>query len=143
MNKRNLAAACSLALLALAGCRSSASSGVFAARKGVPDEFAVGRAAPLTVPPDFALVPPRPGQPRPQDADSSQQALDALYGGPRQVSQGEQSLLNAAGPAPTPGVRSDARNTGTSQVVNKGAATRDILNAPDQTNPQANASTPQ
>jgi hypothetical protein len=142
MNKRNLAAACSLALLALAGCRSAASSGVFAARKNVPNEFAVGRAAPLTVPPDFALVPPKPGQPRPQDADSSQQALDALYGGRRVSSSGEQALLSSAGPVPAPGVRSEASST-TTNVVNKGAATRDILKAPDQANPQANASTPQ
>jgi hypothetical protein len=142
MNKRNLAAAFTLAALALAGCRSSASSGVFAARKGVPNEFAVGRAAPLTVPPDFALAPPKPGQPRPQDADSSQQALDALYGGPRPASAGEQALLSASGPAPAPGVRSEAGSTTTS-VVNKGAATRDILRAPDQSNPQANATTPQ
>ncbi|WP_294390092.1 DUF3035 domain-containing protein [uncultured Sphingomonas sp.] len=142
MNKRNLAAACTLALLALAGCRSSESSGVFAARKGVPNEFAVGRAAPLTVPPDFAMVPPKPGQPRPQDADSSQQALDVLFGGRRPVSQGEQALLQSAGPAAPAGVRSQAGSNNTT-VVDKGAATRDIINAPASSNPQANATTPQ
>ena len=26
-----------------------------------PDEFAVARQAPLVIPPDFALVPPKPG----------------------------------------------------------------------------------
>ena len=35
-----------------------------------PDEFAVTRQAPLVVPPDFALSPPNPGAPRPQDVDS-------------------------------------------------------------------------
>src|SRR3954463_13543214 len=97
-----------LAMLMLAGCHSGPKGGVFASRKGTPDEFAVGRAAPLTVPPDFALVPPKPGQPRPQEADSSTQALAALYGGPRPVSQGEAALLQAAGPAAQPGIRSEA-----------------------------------
>ena len=60
MIKRILVAA-PLAMLMLAGCHSGPKGGVFASRKGTPDEFAVGRAAPLTVPPDFALVPPKPG----------------------------------------------------------------------------------
>jgi hypothetical protein len=141
MVMRNLAAATPLALLALAGC-GGGPKGVFSSARGAPDEFAVGRAAPLTVPPDFALVPPRPGQPRPQDADSSAQALDALFGGRRSGSAGEAALLQSAGPAPTPGIRSQAGSTNTT-VVDKGAATRDILNAPAQSNPQANATTPQ
>ena len=135
MVKRNLVAA--LALCALGACHSN-KGGVFSARKGAPDEFAVGRAAPLTVPPDFALVPPRPGQPRPQEADSSQQALNALFGGPQRASQGESVLTQAAGPAPTPGVRSEVGGN-MPVTVNKGAATRDILAAPPSSNSQANA----
>ncbi len=38
-----------------------------------PDEFAVARAAPLVIPPDFSLVPPQPGAPRPQDATGTSQ----------------------------------------------------------------------
>jgi hypothetical protein len=140
MVMRKLAVAMPLALLALAGC-GGGPNGVFS-KRNAPDEFAVGRAAPLTVPPDFTLVPPRPGQPRPQDADSSQQALDALFGGRRSASAGEAALLQSAGPTPPPGVRSQAGSADTT-VVDKGAATRDILNAPVQANPQANASTPQ
>lgn len=129
-------------LLALAGCGSGRNKGgVFAAHRGTPNEFAVGRAAPLTVPPDFALVPPRPGQPRPQEADSSTQALSALFGGEQRTSQGEQALTQAAGGAPTPGIRSDIGTTTRSSVVNKGQATRTILNAPASSNPQADAST--
>jgi len=130
-----------LAMLMLAGCHSGPKGGVFASRKGVPDEFAVGRAAPLTVPPDFALVPPKPGQPRPQEADSSTQALTALYGGPRPVSQGEAALLQAAGPAPEPGIRSEAGAPGTA-VVNKGQNTQQILKAPPSSDPSANATVP-
>ncbi len=140
MKKRNLAAALPLAMLALAGCKSS-SRGVFAAGKGSPNEFAVGRAAPLVVPPDFALVPPRPGQPRPQEADSSTQALNALFGGSRPASAGQNALTAQAGNPATPGIRSEAGSPAT-EVVNKGQATRDILNAPPTSDPTANATVP-
>jgi hypothetical protein len=143
MTKRNLIAAAPLAMLALAGCHSGPKGGVFASKHGAPDEFAVGRAAPLTIPPDFALVPPRPGQPRPQEADSSTQALTALFGGPKPASQGEAALLQAAGPPAPAGIRSEAGSPDT-QVVDKGGqTTQDILKAPPTTNPQANATTPQ
>lgn len=130
-----------VALVALAGCGGGRNKGgVFAAHHGAPDEFAVGRAAPLTVPPDFALVPPRPGQPRPQEADSSTQALSAMFGGPERASQGEQALMQAAGNPATPGIRSDV-GASRPDTVNKGAATRTILAAPATSNPQADAST--
>ena len=62
-----------------------------------PDEFAVSRQAPLVVPPDFSLAPPNPGAPRPQDIDSSKQALDALFGGPAPRSTIETDALGKAG----------------------------------------------
>lgn len=146
MVKRNLAASrllmgVPLAMLLLAGCHSGPRGGVFSSRKGVPDEFAVGRATPLTVPPDFALVPPKPGQPRPQEADSSAQALNALFGGQRGVSQSEAALIAQAGPPPPAGIRSEAGDPNTT-TVNKGSNTQAILKAPPTTNPAANASTP-
>jgi len=139
--KKQILVAAPLAMLMLAGCHSGPKGGVFASRKGVPDEFAVGRAAPLVVPPDFALVPPQPGQPRPQDADSSTQALNALFGGQRPASAGETALLQQAGAAPQPGIRSAAGSPETN-VVNKGQGTQEILKAPPSTNPAANATTP-
>ena len=141
MNKRFLVAAAPLAVLVLAGCHSGPKGGVFASRKGVPDEFAVGRSAPLVVPPDFALVPPKPGQPRPQEADSSTQALNALFGGQRPASAGETALLQQAGPPPQPGIRSEAGAPDTT-VVNKGSGTQTILKAPPTSNPSANATVP-
>ena len=80
-----------LAGLTLAGCGGG---GLDRAR---PDEFAVARRAPLVVPPDFALAPPSPGAPRPQEADSSTQALQAMFGGPAPRSAPETSALNQAG----------------------------------------------
>ena len=59
-------------------------------RRG-PDEFAVARNAPLVVPPDFALTPPRPGEAdaraRPIRAPRRSQAL---FGGPQPRSAVEQ-----------------------------------------------------
>jgi hypothetical protein len=139
MVKRNLVAAAPLALLALGACNGGP-KGVFAAGKSGPNEFAVGRAAPLVVPPDFALVPPRPGQPRPQEADSSTQALNALFGGVRPASPAEAALTAQAGGAAVPGIRSQAGDPDTN-VVNKGSTTQDILKSPPLSNPQANATT--
>lgn len=95
-----------------------------------PDEFAVARQAPLVIPPDFALVPPQPGAPRPQDAGPSAQALDALFGGTAPRSSTESSALSAAGrDLADLGVRSSAGDPKTI-VVDKGATTRDIVAAP-------------
>jgi hypothetical protein len=110
--------------LALSACGSK---GYDRAR---PDEFAVARQAPLVIPPDFALVPPQPGAPRPQDAGPSAQALDALFGGKAPRSGTESSALNAAGrDLADVGVRSSAGDPKTI-VVDKGATTRDIVAAP-------------
>ncbi len=47
--------------------------------KQSPDEFKVVSQAPLTLPPDFALRPPQPGAPRPQEGTTSQQAKNAIF----------------------------------------------------------------
>ncbi|MEG3181117.1 DUF3035 domain-containing protein [Sphingomonas sp. LT1P40] len=97
-----------------------------------PDEFAVARQAPLVIPPDFALSPPQPGAPRPQDSGGpAQQALDALFGGPAQRSASEAAAVDSAGgrSAADTGIRSGVGSPGTS-VVDKGSTTRDIVAAP-------------
>jgi hypothetical protein len=108
-----------------------------------PDEFAVARAAPLVIPPDFSLVPPRPGAPRPQDAQAGAQALDALFGGSAARSAGENAMLDAAGrTGADAGARTTATDPGTN-VVDKGTTTRDIIAAPEGDGQDARASTPQ
>ncbi len=67
-----------------------------------PDEFAVLEHPPLSMPPDYALHPPRPGAPRPQTVDVTQQASEALFGANNStqvgdVSDSEKALLAAAG----------------------------------------------
>jgi len=105
-----------------------------------PDEFAVQRQAPLVVPPDFALVPPQPGAPRPADGTASQQALDALFGGPAPRSAAETSALDRAGTA-DPGIRSSVGDKRTF-TVDKGATTQAILAAPEGDGQAASASIP-
>lgn len=94
-----------------------------------PDEFAVQRQAPLVVPPDFNLVPPAPGAPRPAEGTASEQALEALFGGPAARSAVETSALDRAGAA-APGIRSSVGDPATNTVA-KGRITRDIIAAPE------------
>ncbi|MBB3911720.1 DUF3035 domain-containing protein [Sphingomonas desiccabilis] len=124
---RKLHAAASVALaLALAGCGSS---GLNRAR---PDEFAVARQAPLVIPPDYALVPPQPGAPRPQEVGASTQALQAMFGGQAQRSASERAALTQAGgnDAADAGIRSGLADPNTA-VVDKGSTTQDIVAAPE------------
>jgi len=108
-----------------------------------PDEFAVSRQAPLVIPPDFALVPPAPGSPSSNAVDPSKAAMEAMFGGPAQRSATETSTLNAAGRAnAAAGIRSTAGDPGT-EVVDKGATTRDIIAAPEGDGQDARAATPQ
>jgi hypothetical protein len=94
-----------------------------------PDEFAVQRQTPLIVPPDFALTPPKPGEPRPADRSLEQQTLDALFGGPAARSEIERNSISRAGES-VPGIRSMVGDFETSTVA-KGRITRDILAAPE------------
>ncbi|MFM9853704.1 MAG: DUF3035 domain-containing protein [Sphingomonadaceae bacterium] len=134
---RNLIIAAT-ALVLLSGCGSSRGL----VRGGGPDEFAVVRAAPLVIPPDFALRPPAPGTPRPQEADSSTLALQAMFGGTAPRSAAETSAIGQAGGARAQaGIRSEAGDPGT-VVVDKGSVTRDIIVAPEGPGAQASATTP-
>ena len=123
-----------LAVPALALALSACGGGGFLNRDR-PDEFAVSRATPLVVPPDFALTPPKPGAPRPLEVDSQGQALRALFGDTMRAapkSDSEQNLLDQSGGTPdaTIGARSTVGDPGTN-VVNKGAFTAELVNQPE------------
>ena len=107
---RNVATA--LAALALVAALSACEGGLSDALglgKNAPDEFAVVRNAPLTLPPDLLLRPPRPGEPRPNEAPISAQAESVLLNdsGARSAdvalattaSQGEVAFIERAGAA--------------------------------------------
>lgn len=94
-----------------------------------PDEFAVQRQAPLVVPPDFALVPPAPGAPRPMDQGTAAQAQNALFG-PTAPRSGVEASVNQLSGQAAPSIRSTVGDPAT-QTVAKGEATRDIIAAPE------------
>lgn len=126
------------AAVTLSAC---ASGGMFDRKR--PDEFAVGRQAPLVVPPDFSLAPPQPGAPRPGVEGVGDQTLRALFGGPAPRSGSETSLLNDAGGARADaGIRSTVGDPATNSV-DKGTTVRTILAAPEGAGQFATADTPQ
>ncbi|WP_426257561.1 DUF3035 domain-containing protein [Sphingomonas sp. DC1600-2] len=137
MRKSFLLSAASLAIVALAsGCAHGRGG------RGGPDEFAVARQAPLVIPPDFSLTPPKPGAARANDVSANAQALDALFGGTAQRSPGEAATVVAAGAdSDDPGIRSSVGDPGTT-VVDKGATTRDVVAAPEGDGQSAKAATP-
>lgn len=114
--------------LALSACGGN---GLF--NRNAPDEFAVSRAAPLVLPPDYVLTPPKPGASRPLAADSQQQAIEALFGPGVRLppkSPGETSLMEQIGADRLdPAIRSTVGDPAT-VVVNKGLATKEIIDAP-------------
>ncbi len=67
-------------LLALAGCARGSVQDALGMGKRAPDEFAVVARAPLIIPPDFDLRPPRPGEGRPAAGTTSDQARATLLG---------------------------------------------------------------
>jgi len=83
--------------LALSGC-GGIRQGIGLA-KVVPDEFVTVSTAPLTVPPEYGLRPPAPGQPRPQELAPESAARQILLGQRQAItrSQGEQALVAQAG----------------------------------------------
>jgi hypothetical protein len=85
------------AALALSACAGTADK--LGLNSQAPDEFKVVAKAPLVVPPDYALRPPAPGEPRPQELQPESQARIALLGQMEAVkrSQGEALLVARAG----------------------------------------------
>lgn len=90
-----------LAILTLAAAASGCAgfSRAIGAGKVSPDEFRVVTRAPLTLPPDYSLRPPRPGEPRPQELEPDAEARAALFGQDvaQNASPGERSLAARAG----------------------------------------------
>ncbi len=88
----------------------------------------IGRAAPLVVPPDFALEPTAATAIRPADG-GQEQVLDALFGGTAPRSAAERAISTTSGNAEM-GIRSSVGDPQTN-TVNKGSITRDIIAAPE------------
>jgi hypothetical protein len=99
-------------LVLLGGCGGgNGLTRTFGLTRDAPDEYTVTTRAPLSMPPDYNLRPPRPGVPRPQEQSEREQAAEALVpqlalGTPQgNVSPGQAALLEQTGPAAPAGIR--------------------------------------
>ncbi|MFZ4601927.1 MAG: DUF3035 domain-containing protein [Caulobacterales bacterium] len=90
-------AAIAAAAVSVTGCAGVRQA--IGADKVAPDEFKVVTKAPLVMPPDYQLRPPRPGAPRPQELDPDGQARAAVFGQDvgRAATDGEKALIAKAG----------------------------------------------
>ena len=86
----------------LSGCQSFRDAAGL--NKQAPDEFAVVSKAPLIIPPDYNLRPPKPGEAPTNQVSPTDAAEGTLYGAAPpatssrgQLSLGEQALLDKAG----------------------------------------------
>jgi len=127
------------AALATSGC---AVLGIGGSGGGKLDEFRVARNAPLVIPPDYSLTPPRPGTASLTAEGAQNQAVQALFGGPAPRPPSETGLLEKAGADRVAlGARSVAGSPDT-QVVDKGPLTQTILSTPAGDGQQASVQTP-
>lgn len=69
-----------VAALPLTACSSSKAKKTLGVGRQSPDEFSVVERAPLTLPPSYDLVTPRPGMPRPQEVSTTDQARALVTG---------------------------------------------------------------
>lgn len=112
-----LVAAFGAAALPLAGCDSF--NRAIGKTRVIPDEFQVVSNAPLAIPPDYALRPPRVGN-GPEQASATEQAKETVFRAgdtsgataaaapDKAMSPGEQDLIKQAGATNVP---SDIRQT--------------------------------
>jgi len=68
----------SLALLGLSACSGAKKS--LGLVKHTPDEFKIVKRAPLAMPPEYNIRPPRAGAPRPQENTTSEEARQVIFG---------------------------------------------------------------
>jgi hypothetical protein len=124
------------AATATSGCGTL--SRAIGAGKNSPDEFNIVTSAPLTLPPDYSLRPPRPGEPRPQEMAPGDEARAALFGQDvaAGASQGERRLVsNAGAEAVDPNIRDQIDYEAQGLVRRDEGFVNSILNFGGSSNP--------
>jgi hypothetical protein len=131
--------ACILLLVGvLAGCGGTRK--MLGLEKTSPDEFLVVKRAPLSLPPNYELRPPNPGERRPQERTVRSRAKDRLFPSQRKAKDGAEgtrgtglsSFPGAVDPAITlresarvdAGVSSDRRSSGAIALLEQAGGTR-------------------
>jgi hypothetical protein len=137
MNIRSLRAAALVAVAAvsLTGCDTIRNAAGM--EKTAPDEFAVLTKAPLVIPPDYNLRPPRPGAVPTNQVEPTESAQTALFGNdaatiaaqmPNTYSESEKLLLANAGIQKTdPHVRENLLSDNKAMLGADDGFTKDIL----------------
>lgn len=77
MRRISICLAVTLAAGLLAGCSDTRKA--LGIDKSPPDEFVIVSRAPLELPPDYSLRPPRPGSQRPQEMTQTQRARQTVF----------------------------------------------------------------
>lgn len=97
MSTKLTALALIVAAAATSGC--STVSSALGQGKVAPDEFRVVTRAPLTLPPDYSLRPPAPGEARPQELQPDAEARAAIFGSDiaQGATGGERAIVASAG----------------------------------------------
>jgi len=130
--KQIFAGAALVSVITLSGCASVGKAGQalwdWDIRGNKAAAPVAGRAAPLVVPPDFALEPTAATAVRPTDG-GPEQVLEALFGGAAPRPAAERAISTTLGAADL-GIRSSVGDP-TTNTVNKGSVTRDIIAAPE------------
>jgi len=110
--------------LALSGCTNLKRA--VGLEQTSPDEFAVESRAPLTMPPDFDLRPPKPGAPRPQEVSASAKAREAIdTAGPGEPGKQEAVGLHFSGSIPFGGGPDPNAEVGDNSLSSKLLSYRD------------------
>jgi hypothetical protein len=102
-----------------AGCASSAG----------PNEYLVISKPPLTVPPQYNLQPPAPGQARPQELSPEAQARVAVFGVDygQSSSEGERAFIRAAGGGTTERTVRSLVDFDDSEILRKNRSFADMI----------------
>lgn len=104
-------------LLVLSGCAGGSVQKALGLQKRAPDEFAVVSRAPLIVPPDFELRPPKPGEARAAGGTAGDQARATLTGrSPVQTANRSLIEVEPLGPSSSAGQRSLLAKVGADAV---------------------------
>ncbi len=124
------------AAVLVAGCGGNVKQQLGIAKRA-PDEFSVVTRAPLSMPPDYGLRPPRPGERRPQEPTMRSQARGVLVphaagdnlasvapGGATGMTTGESALLSRVETAQPAG---DIRNQIDSETARLDADDRNLI----------------
>lgn len=106
----------------LAACEDGAVRNTLGLDRAAPDEFTVVSRPPLSVPPEFTLRPPRPGE-EPRGLATDAQARSLIIGKPVTGSADVNALdAPTVESAVTPVLRNDALSTGANSLLKRAGA---------------------